>query len=109
MSRIELLKIQWAEHNVSPAEMLDLVTGYDAEGWAEYLTVRVGDVVHFGTGKAYRVAGFTRQNTVLAYPHGLNHDPLAAGYELNPAGMMHLPMYESAGTMHQSGLVAFAG
>ena len=109
MTRFDLLKAQWPEHRISPAECLDLITGQDAEGWSVYLTVRVGDVVHFGTGKAYRVAGFTRGNTVLAYPHGLNHDPAATGYELESRGMMHLPMYEEAPVVrHSAGLVAFA-
>ena len=95
-------------HRVSPAQVLDLIVGCDAEGWATYRTFRVGDIVMSCPTKAYRVAGFTLGNTVLVTQHGLAHDPMVMGLEFEPKHLYHMRPASQDILMHSDGLVLFA-
>jgi len=106
MTHLELLRRQWPDHNTSPAQALDFVVGSDNDGWPVYLSLRVGDIVTTAAGSMYRVAGFTRNNTVLCRPHGLGHDPAVIGTEFRPSSLS-VP-HNDASVTHCCGLVVFS-
>jgi hypothetical protein len=94
---------------LSPAISLDIITGYDRDGWAEYLTTTVGMRVVTPSGRLYVVIGFTVANTIIVIEaSGLDADPAIASLELTGKGMKwaDAPTYH---TCHTNGLVAMLG
>lgn len=60
---------------LSPAQSLDLIVGYDDEGWAIYQGFGLGQIVASQVGNTYKVIGFTLDNEIIVKPYGLGHDP----------------------------------
>lgn len=75
--------------NVSPAQDLTLVVGYDNEGWPVFRCFRVGDLVESLNGNRYRVIGFSLSNTVFVKPHGLIEMKGISSVEFFPDGLNH--------------------
>ena len=59
---------------VSPATSLDLVVGYDADGFPVYCGFAVGTKFSTPKGLGYKVIGFSLDNHVFAVPYGLGHE-----------------------------------
>lgn len=90
---------------LSPAISLDVVTGYDAEGWAEWLTVNVGMRLVSRSGRMYKVIGFTTASTIICTQSGLDIDPAVKFVELTGEGLewADKPVYDY---VYASGLVS---
>ena len=71
---------------ISPAETLDLVTGYDADQWPIFNTFSVGMRIVSPAGRLYKVIGFTKENTLICTQAGLDIDPMIAHVNLRPDG-----------------------
>lgn len=92
--------------SLSPATCLDIVTGRDSEGWANYLTVSVKDRLVSPSGRMYQVIGFTTSNTLICVQVGLDIDPAIRFVELTGEGLDYAdkPVYD---WQHKCGLIAF--
>lgn len=72
---------------VSPAQCLDLVIGYDDEGWALYQCFAVGQIVVSLSGNLFKVIGFSLDNDVFVKPYGLGHDRAIRSMAFQAAGL----------------------
>jgi hypothetical protein len=72
---------------VSPAQVLDLIIGYDDEGWATFQTFAVGNIVVSLSGNLFKVIGFSLDNEVLVMPYGLGHDRAIRSMSFQAAGL----------------------
>lgn len=97
-----------SDHVVSPAETLDIVVGYDEDGFENFRTFSAGDVVVNSSGLLFRVWGFTVDNLVIVRPHGLGHHPAFSSAVYMAVGLEH-PTPAYMGQRHKDGLITLAG
>ena len=94
---VELLDGSDMALNASPAHSITIVNGFDNDGWEEWLTLTVGNIVVSEMGRMYKIIGFTTKNTIICVQYGLDIDPAILHLEFTTGmGLKHalLPEYE---------------
>ena len=99
-------------HSPSPTASVEVVTGYDSEGWEVWETFYVGNLLSAPSGNLWRIAGFNTDNTAIVSPHGLNHDEairaMSIRLDTGSIKVVEEGGFHTSTLSHKEGLVSFA-
>ena len=76
-----------AYENACSAQVVNLVVGYDDEGWETFATFKTGQIVADEAGHLYKVIGFTTDDEVIVVQYGLEMDRAISSIAFLPAGL----------------------